>query len=136
MPAACPKAVCTQVFSGSMVRVSFKERKAQMTTMETINLQKVTKRLEVRTCCLEGSSFVDVNLSKVSFDDINFSGADIQNANMSDWVVRDANLKGLRITDADLRGAAISHSLTEGMTIDGIAVAEMMAAYRELKSRG
>jgi uncharacterized protein YjbI with pentapeptide repeats len=119
-----------------MVRVSGRDKEASMATVETIKLEKMTKRLEVRTCCLEGSSFVDVNLSKVSFDDINFSGADIHNANMSDWVVRDANLKGLKITSADLRGAAISHSLTEGMTVDGIAVSEMMAAYRELKERG
>ena len=106
-----------------------------MTTVETINLQKVTKRLEVRTCCLAGSSFVDVNLSGVSFDDINFSGANIRNANMSDWVIHDANLARLKISSADLRDASIAHCLTEGMTVDGIAVSELMAAYRELKSR-
>ena len=106
-----------------------------MGTVDTIKLEQVEKRLEVRTCCLAGSSFVDVNLSKASFDDINFSGAEIQNANMSDWMVQDANLKGLKIRNSDLREAAISHCLTEGMTVDGIAVSEMMAAYRELKER-
>ncbi len=106
-----------------------------MTTVETINLQKQTKRLEVQTCCLAGSSFVDVNLSNASFDNVNLSGAAIHNANMSDWVVQDANLRGLRITSADLRGAAISHSLTEGMTVDGIALSELMAAYRQTSVR-
>jgi uncharacterized protein YjbI with pentapeptide repeats len=106
-----------------------------MTTAETLKLEKMKKRLEVRTCWLAGSSFVDVNLSGASFDDINFSWAEIKNANMSDWTVQDANLKGLKITDADLRGAAISHCMTDGMTVDGIAISELMAAYRKLKER-
>ena len=45
-------------------------------------------------------------------------------------------LPGAAFRGIDLSGAAISHCLTEGMTVDGIAVSELMAAYRELKERG
>jgi len=50
------------------------------------------------------------------------------------WCVRNANLNRLKIISADLRGAAIENSLLDGMTIDGITVAELMAAHRALKS--
>jgi hypothetical protein len=43
-------------------------------------------------------------------------------------------MKGAQIRSADLRGASIAHCLTEGMTIDGIAIEELMAAYRKANS--
>jgi hypothetical protein len=49
--------------------------------------------------------------------------------------VRNANFSRLEITNADLRGTMIVDSLTQGMTIDGIPVAELMAAYRALTAK-
>jgi len=46
----------------------------------------------------------------------------------------DVNLSGLQIGDANLRGASIVDSMTDGMTIDGVAVEDLMAAYRSSKS--
>jgi uncharacterized protein YjbI with pentapeptide repeats len=63
---------------------------------------------------------------------VNFAGARFEDANLSGWSVRNANFAGLRISNADLRGTSIVDSLTAGMTIDGISVAELMAAYRAL----
>jgi uncharacterized protein YjbI with pentapeptide repeats len=53
---------------------------------------------------------------------------------MSGWRIHDANLSGLRVTKANLAGAAISESRLDGMTIDGVAVTEMLAAYRVAKA--
>jgi uncharacterized protein YjbI with pentapeptide repeats len=49
---------------------------------------------------------------------------------MSGWRVRSVNLSGLRLTHANLAGAAIGDSRYEGMTIDGIPVTAMIAAYK------
>jgi uncharacterized protein YjbI with pentapeptide repeats len=101
-----------------------------METEATMQLTRIDMRLQVKQACLAASTFTDVNLSNATFDDVNFSGADIRNANLSGWRVHDVNFSALKISHADLRGASIVESLTEGMTIDGIAVADMMAAYR------
>jgi hypothetical protein len=45
------------------------------------------------------------------------------------------NLSGLQISAADLRRASIEDSLMEGMTIDGIPVAELIAAYGALNAK-
>ena len=52
-----------------------------------------------------------------------------EDANLSGWTVRNANFSGLSISKADLRGASFVDCLTAGMTIEGIAVNELMAAY-------
>ena len=62
--------------------------------------------------------------------DVSLAGAAIDDANMSGWRVNNANLSGLRITRANLSGASIAESQTAGMTIDGIQLADLMAAYR------
>lgn len=49
---------------------------------------------------------------------------------MSSLLVQNAKLSGLVIRQADLTGASIVESMTDGMTIDGISVADLMAAYR------
>jgi uncharacterized protein YjbI with pentapeptide repeats len=46
--------------------------------------------------------------------------------------VRNANIAGIDIHRADLRGASITDCLVVGMTIDGVPVTELMAAYRAL----
>ena len=102
---------------------------------QTVQWNQVHQRVEATQCCLSGSRFADVNLSNSSFDDVNFSAASIRNANLAGWRVQDVNFSWLQITNADLRGASIAHCLTEGMTIDGVAVADMMAAYRAAKPR-
>ena len=49
--------------------------------------------------------------------------------------IDDANLSGLKITNADLRGASIDDSLTDGMTINGLAIADLLAAYRSTRPK-
>lgn len=106
-----------------------------MDAQESLILHRITKRLDVNKCWLTDSSFVDVNLAGASFDDINLSNAHFHNVNLSNWRVQDANLTGMQITQADLRRASISHSLTEGMSIDGILVSDLFAAYRAAQTQ-
>lgn len=56
-------------------------------------------------------------------------------ADLSGWRVNNANLSGLHITKANLAGASIAESQTEGMTIDGIALADLMAAWRAANTK-
>jgi uncharacterized protein YjbI with pentapeptide repeats len=103
-----------------------------MDAEETIQLSGTKRLVQAERADLSGSSFTDVNLSRATFNDVNFAGARFEDANLSGWSVRNANFAGLRISNADLRGTSIVDCLTTGMTIDGIAVAELMAAYRAL----
>jgi uncharacterized protein YjbI with pentapeptide repeats len=108
------------------------EEELGMEADETIQLSGTKRLVRAEDTDLSGSSFTDVNLSRATFNDVNFAGACFQDANLSGWTVRNANLSGLRISKADLRGALIVDCLIAGMTIDGIAVAELIAAYRAL----
>jgi hypothetical protein len=49
--------------------------------------------------------------------------------------VKDVSFSGLQLSQSDLRGVSIVDCLMDGMTIDGIAVADMVAAYRSHKSK-
>ena len=103
-----------------------------MDAKDTIQLSGTKRTIKAEAADLSGSSFTDVNLSGATFNDVNVAGARIEDANLSDWDVRNANLCGLRICNADLRGTEIVHSLMAGMTIDGIAVDDLMDAYHSL----
>jgi hypothetical protein len=109
-----------------------------------MKLHKVKERLEVHDSDLSGSVFDDVNLSGTtvenvnlsgcSFHNVNLSGASFDDLNMSGWRVHDVNLAGLKIDKANLAGASITHGRMEGMTIDGILLSELLAAYHAGKS--
>jgi uncharacterized protein YjbI with pentapeptide repeats len=107
----------------------------RMDLEETIEVNGAKRLLKAEEADLSGSSFTDVNLSGASFKNVNFAGALFEDANLSGWCVRNANFAGLKINNADLRGASIVDSLTAGMTIDGIAVTDLMAAYKALTGK-
>jgi uncharacterized protein YjbI with pentapeptide repeats len=44
------------------------------------------------------------------------------------------NLSGAVFSNANLTGAAISESMTDGMTIDGIPVSELLAVWRDAQA--
>jgi len=87
-------------------------------------LKNTRDRIDATASNLSGSKFDDVNLSSATLNNVNLSGATIHNA----------DLANLRISDANLSGASITDSLTDTMTIDGIAVKDLMAAYRAVHS--
>jgi uncharacterized protein YjbI with pentapeptide repeats len=102
---------------------------------QTIEVNGTKRQVKAEDADLSGSTFTDVNLSGAKFRNVNFAGAQFEDVNLSGWNVRNATLARLRINKADLRGASIVDSLTAGMTIDGIAVAELLAAYRALTAK-
>jgi len=102
---------------------------------DTIQVNGAKRTIKAEGADLSGSCFTDVNLSGATFNDVNIADARIEDANLSDWSVRNAKLCGLRIVNADLRGAEIIDSLTDGMTINGIAVEDMLDAYRAFTGR-
>lgn len=100
--------------------------------LETIEVHGAKRIVKALDADLSGSRFTDVNLSGSMFQNVNFAGAVIEDANLQGWSVKNASLAGWKVESADLRGAAITLSLTAGMTIDGVSVEDMLAAYRAL----
>jgi uncharacterized protein YjbI with pentapeptide repeats len=89
-------------------------------TEHTLKIERTKQRVEAADADMSGSTFTDVSLSGAKFNDVNLTGV----------LIDDANLSGLRISNANLTGASIVDSLAYGMTIDGIAVSDLMSAYR------
>jgi uncharacterized protein YjbI with pentapeptide repeats len=105
----------------------------------TMKLHRVKQRLEVNNSDISGSVYDDVNMSGstignvnlagCTFANVNMSGAVFEDANCSGWKIHDVNLSGLKIVKANLAGASITEGRIEGMTINGILVTDMIAAY-------
>jgi uncharacterized protein YjbI with pentapeptide repeats len=87
---------------------------------QTLKLTNIKRRIEAVDADLSGSTFTDVYFSRAKFNDVN----------LTDGTISNANLSGLRISNANLAGASIVDSATNGMTIDGIPVSDLLAAYR------
>jgi uncharacterized protein YjbI with pentapeptide repeats len=91
-----------------------------MDAEQLVKLEGTKQRVEATDVDMSESTFTDANLARAAFNNVNLAGA----------TIRDANLSRLRISDADLSGASIVASNTESMTIDGIAVRDLVASYR------
>jgi uncharacterized protein YjbI with pentapeptide repeats len=97
-----------------------------MNTEHGLKLQHMKQRVEAMDADMSGSTFTNVSLAGAHFKDVNLSGI----------VINDANLSGARISNANLKGAAIVESMTDEMTIDGIAISDLMKAYRAANPNG
>ena len=110
---------------------------------------------------LADSSFHDVNLAGAKFDDVNLSGAIIHNVNLSDISVSAVQIGGAKFVEiglppgqagkqrpvsfeeaalcdstfhkVDLSNVKITDCNIEGMTIDGMLVTDLIAAYKRQK---
>jgi len=101
-----------------------------MNTESSLKLAGVKQRLDAEDADMTGSAFKTVRLCNATFIDVNLSQATISDANLSEASVNNANLSGLPISNANLRGASIVDSVTDGMTINGISVTDLLTAYR------
>jgi uncharacterized protein YjbI with pentapeptide repeats len=107
---------------------------------------------------ISGSVFTDVNLKGATFDNVNMSGVKFHDINLSDIDVSAVQMGGAKFrhvglppktpgkqrpvsfSEMDLNGSTfalcdlsnvkIESCKVEGMTIDGVAVADMLAAYK------
>ena len=100
-----------------------------------MELKQVQQQIEASDADLSGSTFHNVKLASAIFSNVNLSGATIHNANLTGIEIKDASLAQLRITNCDLRNAIFSDCLTDGILIDGIPLAKMMAAYSAAKAK-
>lgn len=85
-----------------------------------MKLHGTTERLDVE----------DADLSASRFKNAKLSGAEITDCDMTGWRLEDVNLSGSRIENADLSGLEITNCRLTGATIDGIAIEDLLAAYR------
>ena len=105
-----------------------------MSAEHVLRLNATRRSVEATDVNMAGSSFVNVNLSNAVFDDVNLSNAVFDDVNLTDAKIRNVNLTALQINHGNLSNAAIVNCRTEGMTIDGIPVADLLAAYRASRS--
>jgi len=86
--------------------------------------------LKIEKLNLTGAEFLDTNLSEAAFTDINLEGARFSDINLSKAAFDDINLSHTTIRHANLSHVAITEACYEGMTIDGIPVTDLLAAWR------
>ena len=108
---------------------------------------------------LKASRFENANMAETHFEDINMGGTTFHNINMSDISITaaqlggatfrhiglpdgssgqqrpitfsEADLNGSSFNDCNLSNARIANCNTKCMTIDGIALEDLLAAYRQ-----
>jgi uncharacterized protein YjbI with pentapeptide repeats len=102
---------------------------------ESVRVLGVRQRIEAADADLSGSTFRGVKLAEASFQDANLTGAVVTDCNLAGVRIENASLSGIQICNASLKGAALTDCATEAMTIDGVLVSEMMAAYRAAHPR-
>jgi len=78
-----------------------------------MKIANVTEQIEATDAGLAGSTFDDVNLSAASFANVNLTAARFRDVNMTDVSIDQANLTG--------------------MTIRGVLVDDLFAAYEARK---
>ncbi len=75
--------------------------------------------------------FMDADLSAAAFRDVSLRDAAFENANMAGTKFTDINLAGARLDNINLAGVEITRNCNfKGMTIAGVSVEELFAAYR------
>ncbi len=82
---------------------------------ETLSLKTTKRRIEADDADLSGSSFTNVRLAGATFDDIDLSHARFRNV----------NLAGVSIDDCGI----------EGMSIEGVAVSDLLQTYRNSRAK-
>jgi Pentapeptide repeats (9 copies) len=100
-----------------------------------MNMHGVKHCLNVKKSDLAGSTFDDVNFAGATFENVMMSGWSVHNVNLSGLRLDNANVSGARISNANLAGTSVTDSRLEGMTINGIPVTDLLAAYAAAKSQ-
>lgn len=85
--------------------------------------------LTVERMVVANAQIVDTNLSNSTFDNANLASANIHGSNVSNLQVTDCNMSNSVFREVNLSNARIEDAVIAGLTIDGILVSDMMAAY-------
>ena len=89
-----------------------------------MEIRETTQPLTASHSCLTGSTFSDVNLGETRFENVRLFGATFRDACLGNVTIEDASLENLATRDCNLTG----------MTINGIAVTELLRVYAESTS--
>lgn len=85
----------------------------------------------IRKAVLPKAEFDNVNLSGATFNNINLSGAAFTDANMKNTTYGGLTMQGAKFGCVDLRDVQIANCNIEGMTVDGISIAELIEAAKK-----
>jgi len=97
-------------------RAAFNNISLANATLHDANLQE----LRISDANLAESRFSNVKMAGAVFDDVDLRRAAFNNINLANATLHDVNLQDVRIADAE----------TRGMTINGVAVHELLQAAR------
>jgi len=124
-------------------KLTLREQDLRGSTFEMVNLEGV----RFQQANLGHAQFEDINLAGAKFNDINFSDVVFSRAQLGGTVFTQLGLppgstdkqRGITFEDADmndsvfsdcnLQNARIEKCNTTGMTIDGVLVSDLLAAY-------
>ena len=95
-----------------------------------LKLDRTKEVLAVTKSDLSGSQFDDVNISGCTFHNVNLAGTTLDDVNCAGWRISNANMSGWRVSDVNLAGTVFSGGRYDGMTIDGVAVTDLLALWR------
>jgi catechol 2,3-dioxygenase-like lactoylglutathione lyase family enzyme len=90
-----------------------------------MDLFNVQEPVSVQGADIAKSSFVNAKLAQCRFDDVDLQGTTFTNVNLS----------GVALTNVNLTGASIANANLTRMTVNGIAIDDMMRAYRMQEER-
>src|SRR5687767_4140177 len=90
-------------------------------TKAFMNIYDKTDKLAVSNADLSDSHFTDVSLHAAHFTDVNLSKATFTDIDLSDSKFRDVNFSNVAIDDCNVTG----------MTIRGVLVTDLFAAYEK-----
>ena len=130
-------------------KLTLREQDLSESSFEMVNLEGV----RFQQANLGQAKFEDINLSGATFNDINFSDVVFSRAQLGGTVFKQLGLppgspekqRGIRFEDADmndsvfkdsnLQSARMEQCNTTGMTIDGILVSDLLAAYAQRNNK-
>ncbi len=128
-------------------KLTLRDQDLRASSFEMVNLEGV----RFQNANLGRSTFQDINLAGATFNDINFSDVVFSMAQLGGTVFKQLGLspgsaekqRGITFEDSDmndsifrdcnLQNARIEKCNTTGMTIDGVPVSELLAAYAQSK---
>ena len=76
----------------------------------------------------------NANIRESEFDDVNLEGSTFHNVNLRSTRFEDINLADAVFENINFRNAKLSKANYAGMTIDGILVEDLLAAYHKVKA--
>ena len=80
---------------------------------------------------LENAKFTDSNLTACVFDDVNLGNSRFENVNLSDTSFNNLNMAGASFSNLNLSDAVITDANLKGMTINGVLVSDLFAAFEK-----